>query len=108
MAALRAVCPGARFAGIGGERMQAQGLHTLFPLRDLAVMGLMEVLPKIRHLSRRLDQAVSDIASRRPDLVITIDSPGFTLRLLRRIAPLSIPGCIMSPPGLGMARTPGP
>ncbi|GAN88729.1 lipid-A-disaccharide synthase [Komagataeibacter intermedius] len=91
MAALRALCPDVRFAGIGGERMQAQGLHTLFPLRDLAVMGLMEVLPKIRHLSRRLDQAVADIASRRPDLVITIDSPGFTLRLLRRIAPLSIP-----------------
>ncbi|WP_395371583.1 lipid-A-disaccharide synthase [Komagataeibacter diospyri] len=91
MAALRMLCPGVRFAGIGGERMHAQGLHTLFPLRDLAVMGLMEVLPKIRHLSRRLDQAVADITNRRPDLVITIDSPGFTLRLLRRIAPLSIP-----------------
>ncbi|NVN35992.1 lipid-A-disaccharide synthase [Komagataeibacter swingsii] len=91
MAALLALCPDVRFAGIGGDRMQAQGLHTLFPLRDLAVMGLMEVLPRIRHLSRRLDQAVADITARRPDLVITIDSPGFTLRLLRRIAPLSIP-----------------
>ncbi|KDU94545.1 lipid-A-disaccharide synthase [Komagataeibacter rhaeticus] len=91
MAALRARCPGVRFAGIGGERMQGQGLHSLFPLRDLAVMGLMEVLPRLRHLSRRLDQAVADVTARRPDLVITIDSPGFTLRLLRRIAPLSIP-----------------
>ncbi|BAK83058.1 lipid-A-disaccharide synthase [Komagataeibacter medellinensis NBRC 3288] len=91
MAALRVRSPGVRFVGIGGERMQGQGLRSLFPLRDLAVMGLMEVLPRLRHLSRRLDQAVTDITACRPDMVITIDSPGFTLRLLRRIAPLSIP-----------------
>lgn len=91
MAALRHMRPDLRFAGIGGEHMHAQGLHSLFPLRDLAVMGLLEVLPRLRHLSRRLDQAVGNITRLRPDLVITIDSPGFTLRLLRRIAPLSIP-----------------
>ncbi|MCE2574588.1 lipid-A-disaccharide synthase [Komagataeibacter sp. FNDCR2] len=91
MAALRHMRPDLRFAGIGGEQMRAQGLHSLFPLRDLAVMGLLEVLPRIRTLSRRLDQAVGNITRLRPDLVITIDSPGFTLRLLRRIAPLSIP-----------------
>ncbi|MGY6769386.1 lipid-A-disaccharide synthase [Komagataeibacter sp. NFXK3] len=91
MIALRQLRPDLHFAGIGGERMHAQGLQSLFPLRDLAVMGLLEVLPRIRHLSRRLDQAVADITARRPALVITIDSPGFTLRLLRRIAPLSIP-----------------
>ncbi|WP_102323514.1 lipid-A-disaccharide synthase [Komagataeibacter saccharivorans] len=91
MAVLRTARPDIRFAGIGGEHMRAQGLHSLFPLRDLAVMGLLEVLPRLRHLSRRLDQAVQDITARRPDLVVTIDSPGFALRLLRRIAPLSIP-----------------
>ncbi|QHC36216.1 lipid-A-disaccharide synthase [Komagataeibacter xylinus] len=91
MSALHQLRPDLHFAGIGGERMQAQGLQSLFPLRDLAVMGLLEVLPRLRHLSRRLDQAVADITARRPALVITIDSPGFTLRLLRRIAPLSIP-----------------
>lgn len=91
MAALRRQDPTLRFAGVGGTRMEEAGLRSLFPLRDLAVMGLVEVLPRLRHLSRRLDQAVADIAATRPDLVVTIDSPGFALRLLRRVAELGIP-----------------
>ncbi|GBR09630.1 lipid-A-disaccharide synthase [Acetobacter oeni] len=79
-----------RFIGIGGQRMQESGLESLFPMQELAVMGLVEILPRIRSLSRRLDDAVRHIESERPDLVVTIDSPGFALRLLRRIAPLGI------------------
>ena len=88
-------CPNATFAGIGGDAMHAQGAETgfvsLFPLRDLALMGLLEVLPKLRTLRARLRQTIADIAARRPDVVVTIDSPGFTLRVLRAIAPLGIP-----------------
>ena len=82
--------PDLSFAGIGGTRMAAQGFHSLFPMRDLAVMGLVEVLPKLFKLSARLDQTVADVAQQRPDLLVTIDSPGFCLRLLRKIAPLGI------------------
>ena len=82
--------PPVRFAGIGGEEMALQGLASLFPMRDLALMGLLEVLPRLRHLRRRLHQTVADIAERRPDMVVTIDSPGFTLRLLRAIRPLGV------------------
>ena len=88
IAALRRARPGLEFAGIGGPRMAEQELDSLFPLSDLAVMGLAEVLPRIVMLRRRLAQAAADIADRRPDLVVTIDSPGFMLRLLRAIAPL--------------------
>ena len=91
MAALTTLRPGLSFAGIGGPRMTERGLSSLFPMRELAVMGLVEVLPKIRALSARLQQTADEIARTRPDLVVTIDSPGFTLRLLRRIAPLGIP-----------------
>lgn len=90
MAALLDSRPGLRFAGVGGPRMEAAGLASLFPMRDLAVMGLAEVLPRLRLLRRRLEDARADIASTRPDLVVTIDSPGFALRLLRTIAPLGI------------------
>ena len=90
--ALRARRPDLSFAGIGGPRMEAAGLgRSLFPMRDLAVMGLAEILPRLRALSRRLDEAVREIASTRPDLLVTIDSPGFNLRLLKRVAPLGIP-----------------
>jgi lipid-A-disaccharide synthase len=81
----------AGFAGIGGEAMAEHGLRSLFPLRDLALMGLLEILPRLRQLKLRLRQTTDDIAARRPDVVVTIDSPGFTLRVLRAVAPLGIP-----------------
>jgi lipid-A-disaccharide synthase len=90
MTALRAQRPELAFAGIGGERMAAQGLSSLFPMRDLALMGFLEVLPKLGLIRRRLRETAADIAARRPAVVVTIDSPGFTLRVLRMIAPLGI------------------
>lgn len=91
MAALRRRQPNVQFAGIGGSLMAEQGLSSLFPLRELALMGLLEVVPRLLSLRRRLAQSVADIAARRPNVVVTIDSPGFTLRVLRAITPLGIP-----------------
>jgi lipid-A-disaccharide synthase len=90
IAALRARRPELGVAGIGGEAMATLGVASLFPMRDLALMGLLEVLPRLAHLRRRLRQTVADIAARRPDVVVTIDSPGFTLRVLRAIQPLGV------------------
>lgn len=91
MEALRCYIPNVRFAGVGGTHMEAQGLVSLFPLQDLAVMGLLEVLPRVWLLARRLTMAVEDIQTSHPDLVVTIDSPGFALRLLRKIQKTGIP-----------------
>ncbi|MBV9784041.1 MAG: lipid-A-disaccharide synthase [Acidisphaera sp.] len=90
MAALRLRRSDLEFCGVGGPRMAALGLTPLFPMSELAVMGLLEVLPRLRRLRRLLADAAADIAARRPDLVVTIDSPGFALRLLRRITPLGV------------------
>lgn len=91
VAALRAREPSLRFAGIGGERLAEQGMPSLFPMRELSLMGLIEVLPNIRRLARRLSETTADIAVRRPTVIVTIDSPGFTLRLAERVKPLGIP-----------------
>jgi len=80
-----------RFAGIGGPRMMAQGLEPLFPMTELAVMGLAEILPKLPHLMRRGRETVADIARLRPAALITIDSPGFALRVAERVKPLGVP-----------------
>jgi len=88
--ALRRQVPDLAFTGIGGARMAEQGLVSLFPMQDLAVMGLAEILPRVLKLRARLAQAVADVTAKRPDILITIDSPGFTLRLLRATAPLGI------------------
>ena len=87
MAALKRRTGGAiRFAGIGGERMAAEGLESLFPMNELSVMGLVEILPKAWHLLRRIRQTSDAVLERRPDAVVTIDSPGFSLRLADRLA----------------------
>jgi lipid-A-disaccharide synthase len=86
MAALRAARPGVAFAGIGGARMAEAGLVSQFPMQELAVMGLAEILPRIFSLKRRIAETIAAIKTARPDIVVTIDSPGFCLRVLRGIA----------------------
>jgi lipid-A-disaccharide synthase len=90
MIALRQLHPELSFAGIGGAMMASSGMPSLFPMQELSLMGLVEILPNITRLKRRLEQTASDIAMRRPAMVVTIDSPGFSLRLLRRIAGLGL------------------
>lgn len=85
MQALRAARADLEFSGVGGPRMVEQGLTPLFPMHELAVMGLVEVLPRLRRLRRLLDDVTRDVLARRPDVLVTIDSPGFTLRLLHRL-----------------------
>jgi lipid-A-disaccharide synthase len=85
MTALRALRPGLRFSGIGGARMAEAGLVSLFPMQELALMGLAEILPRLLPLKKRLAQTIAAIHAEKPDLVLTIDSPGFTLRVLKAI-----------------------
>jgi len=90
IAALRQARPDLEFAGIGGERMGEQGLTSLFPMRELSLMGLVEVLPKLRGLARRMAETEADIAQRQPALLVTIDAPSFTLRLAARVRPRGV------------------
>ncbi len=73
------------FHGIGGSMMSQQGMSTLFPMQELSVMGFAEVLPHIFRLRRRIRETVSAIEKAQPDIVITIDSPGFTFRVVRAL-----------------------
>ncbi|MCB1388846.1 MAG: lipid-A-disaccharide synthase, partial [Rhodobacteraceae bacterium] len=82
MAGLKALAPAVGFAGVGGPLMQAEGMESLFPMEDLSVMGLAEILPKYFHLKRRIRQTAEAIARAAPDAVVTIDSPDFCLRVL--------------------------
>ncbi len=86
MLALRARRPGVVFEGIGGTRMAEAGLVSLFPMQELAVMGLAEILPRLLPLRRRITQTIATIRAAKPDILITIDSPGFCLRILRAVA----------------------
>ncbi len=83
MAGLRELVPDVAFTGVGGPDMQAQGLVSLFPMEELSVMGLAEVLPKYFHLKRRIRQAAEHVIAEATSALITIDSPDFGLRVAR-------------------------
>ncbi len=90
MAALRRARSGVEFAGVGGALMAEQGLDSLHPMADLAVMGLVEVLPRLRTIRRRFQQTIADIEARRPDVLVTIDSPGYNRHVLKKAARLGV------------------
>jgi len=85
MEGLRSLLPDVEFDGVGGPSMQAQGLISRFPMSELSVMGLVEVLPKYFHLKRRIAETAQAVLDTRPDVLITIDSPDFSLRVARLV-----------------------
>jgi lipid-A-disaccharide synthase len=85
MRGLRQLKPDVRFRGIAGPEMQSEGLDSLFDMAELSVMGLAEVLPKYFALKRRLDQTVAEVLAWKPDILVTIDSPDFCLRVARAV-----------------------
>ncbi|MBN9557505.1 MAG: lipid-A-disaccharide synthase, partial [Alphaproteobacteria bacterium] len=86
MAGLRALAGDSIvISGVGGRAMEAQGLKSLFPLDDTAVMGLREVVPKIPRILGRVRDACDYALATRPDAVVLIDSPDFTHRIARAV-----------------------
>lgn len=92
MAGLQDLSPGVSFDGVGGEQMQARGLVSRFPMDELSVMGLAEVLPRYFDLKRRIRETAEAVIEARPDVLISIDSPDFCLRVAKIVkAAVDIP-----------------
>lgn len=81
MRAIVAKAPDTEFFGLGGETMAREGLKSLFDIKELAVMGLLEVIPSIPRILGRIRQTVEDIERVKPDVVVTIDSFSFSARI---------------------------
>lgn len=88
MQGLRALCPDVTFEGVGGADMQAQGLRSRFPMSELSVMGLAEILPKYRALKARIQETADAVLAMKPDVLITIDSPDFSFRVAKKVKAL--------------------
>lgn len=86
MAALKQLTGGEiRFAGVGGAGMAAEGLKSLFPMDDLVVMGIAEVIPRLPLLLRRIREVTADVRRWRPAVLVTIDAPDFNFRVAKRL-----------------------
>jgi lipid-A-disaccharide synthase len=72
-------------SGIGGEKMAAEGLKSIFPMSDLSLFGLAEILPHIPKILKRINQTVEEIRQFQPDILITIDAPDFCFRVMKKV-----------------------
>lgn len=78
------------FYGVGGDTMKKEGLNSLFDISDLAIMGLLEVVPSIPRVLKRIQQTVDDIINIKPDIVVTIDSWSFCSRVHKKLRKLNL------------------
>jgi len=91
VAELRLRFPDLEAFGLGGDRLASENVRLLAHLRDLAVVGLVEVLSHLRRLKRLFDSVVAEAERVRPDVAVLIDYPDFNLRLARELKKLGIP-----------------
>lgn len=86
MRALKARHRGAlRFSGVGGAAMAGEGLASLFPIRDIALMGFVAVARRLPQVLRRIRETADAVLAARPDVLVIIDSPDFTHRVARKV-----------------------
>ncbi len=88
--ALRARGVALGLVGVGGPALEAEGLRSLFPQSDITVMGVAAVVKRLPLILRRIRETARFIVDQKPDLLLTIDSPDFSLRVtkkVRRLAP---------------------
>lgn len=85
MAAIKQEDPATKFSGVGGNLMSEQGLESFFPMQELSLLGLTEIIPHIPHLLKRIEQTVEYIEEINPDIIVTIDAPAFNFRVARKL-----------------------
>ena len=73
------------FVGVGGKNMKEQGLDCLFPIEEVSLMGLTEIIPHMPKLLKRIRETVTDVKLKHPDVLLTIDSPGFCFRVAKKL-----------------------
>lgn len=73
------------FCGVGGDLMAKEGFRSIFPMAQISLMGFFEILPHIFRVLGLIKQTVARIKEFKPDIVITIDSPGFSMRVAKQI-----------------------
>ena len=83
--AIKRRAPDARFSGVGGEQMAAQGVRSLFPLGELAIIGFVGIIANLPKILRRIRETADAVVAAKPDVLVIVDSPEFTHRVARRV-----------------------
>ena len=88
---LKQLRPDITVRGIGGDNMRAAGAEIMVDFSELAVMGIVEVLKRYRHIKNIFNQLLADLKANKPDLLVLVDYPGFNLKLAKQAKKLGIP-----------------
>lgn len=83
--------PSLNFFGIGGKHMATEGVHLLFPIEELAVVGVFEVISHLPRIKKIFNRIKKEIKRQKPSASVLIDSPDFNLRLAKKLKKLQIP-----------------
>ncbi|MFC1468194.1 lipid-A-disaccharide synthase, partial [Verrucomicrobiota bacterium] len=81
---LKQHCPEVEFWGIGGDKLAEQGVEIIQPIDEMDVIGVVEVLKKYPFFRRIFSNTLAEAEKRQPDLVFTVDYPGFNMRLAKQ------------------------
>lgn len=95
MRAMRAAAPDVAFSGVGGVEMEAEGIHSLFPTSDIAVMGIGPVLKKLPVILKRINEICNDIEAKQPDAVVLIDSQELSRTIAYRLRKRNFSGKVI-------------
>lgn len=93
--ALRHKMPSLEIKGVGGRYMEEQGVPSLFPIKKISLMGFIEIIPHIFTLKNLIATTVKHIINENPEVVITIDSPGFNFRVVEKLKNADFKGKIV-------------
>lgn len=85
IAAIRRRNPTARFTGVGGAHMAGEGVASLFPIGDLAIIGFSAIVTSLPKIVARIEATAAAIVATKPDVLVIIDSPDFTHRVARKV-----------------------
>lgn len=88
---LKKLHPDCEIAGVGGALMEAKGFSSIFPMTDISLFGLVELIPHLFKVLKRIKQTKEALDTFKPDVLVTIDSPGFCLRIAKYAKQLGIP-----------------
>lgn len=94
MEGLSSLVPDIEFDGIGGARMIEAGLSSRFPMEEISIMGISEILSQYKHLKRRIAETAKQIIETKPDVLVTIDLPEFSLRVAKLVKAKSNIRCV--------------
>ena len=86
---IKALSSHVSFYGIGGQEMQKTGLTSLFPMGNISLFGFLEILPHLFNVIKLINLTVKDILDCKPNIVVTIDSPGFCFRVAKKLKKLN-------------------